>query len=56
MYLYTEIEIPSYSGPKVIPEETDRQTHLTEIITYLQTRIVIKTTLENVSSVSKAFR
>ena len=42
MYLYTEYEIPSYSGSKVITQ-TDRHTHTNpnDIITYPHTRMVI---------------
>ena len=43
MYLYTENEIPSHSGSKVIAQtdrHTDRQTDLTEFITYPHTRMI----------------
>ena len=48
MYLYTENEIPSYNGSKVVAwtdghteTQTDTQTDLIEIITYPQIRMVI---------------
>ena len=44
MYLYTKNDVPSFSSSKVIAwtdTQTDRQTDLTEIITYPQTRMVI---------------
>ena len=43
MCLYAENEIPSHSGSKVIAQtdrHTDRQTDLTEIITYTHTRMI----------------
>ena len=42
MHLYTENEIPSYSGSKVIAQtDTHIQTDLTETITYLHARMVV---------------
>ena len=42
MYLHTENEVPSLSSSKVIARiDTHTQTHLSEIITYPHTRMVI---------------